>query len=138
MRNAVALDSGPLFAFFNRRQKEHERVVRFFSSPPGPLLTTWPVFTEVTYLLRPMLDAQRGFITWTIDALDIDEESGRDRARIVEIMEKYEGLPADFADASLLAMCERRGIERVATFDSDFSVYRTASRKRLKNVFASQ
>jgi uncharacterized protein len=51
-------------------------------------------------------------------------------------MEKYEDLPADFADASLLALSERSGIELIATFDSDFDIYRTRTRKRLKNVFS--
>ena len=51
-------------------------------------------------------------------------------------MEKYEDLPADFADASLLALCERRGIETIASFDKDFDVYRTKGRKRLRNVLA--
>jgi len=50
-------------------------------------------------------------------------------------LKKYDDLPADFADASLVAMCERRGIAEVATLDSDFDVYRTADRKHLRNVF---
>ena len=65
----------------------------------------------------------------------IDRETAPDLPRIIEIMKKYSDLPADFADASLLAMCERRGIREVATLDKDFDVYRTADRKRLRNVF---
>ena len=41
------------------------------------------------------------------------------------------------ADASLVAMCERRSIASVATLDQHFDVYRTADRKRLRNVFSS-
>ena len=55
--------------------------------------------------------------------------------RIIEIMGKYADLPADFADASLLALCERAGIDRIATLDRDFAVYRLRNRKRLVNVF---
>ena len=135
MKNAVALDSGPLFALFNARQRRHRDSVNLFRNPPGPFLTTWPVLTEVTYLLRAERSAQRAFLIWTACTLDIDTETTQDLPRIVEIMEKYDDLPADFADASLLALCERRGIERVASFDQDFAVYRTKSRKRLKNVF---
>jgi hypothetical protein len=32
-------------------------------------------------------------------------------------------------------MWERRGIPEVATLNTDFDVYRTADRKRLRNVF---
>jgi predicted nucleic acid-binding protein len=47
-------------------------------------------------------------------------------------------LPADFADASLVALCERRGIEHIATFDKDFLVYRMADNKSLTNVIATR
>ena len=135
MRNGVAVDSGPLLALFNARQKRHADVVRLFERPLGPLITNWPVVTEVAYLMNTEPMAQRAFLAWTIEAIEIDEETSKETSRIVEILEKYEDLPADFADASLLALCERRGIERIATFDRDFGVYRTRARKRLKNVF---
>ena len=53
-------------------------------------------------------------------------------------MRKYADLPADLADASLVAMCERRGIAAVATLDQHFDVYRTVDRRRLRNVFFSR
>ena len=58
-----------------------------------------------------------------------------DIPRIIVIMKKYDDLPADLADASLLAVCERRNIREVATLDREFDIYRTADRKRLRNVF---
>ena len=66
----------------------------------------------------------------------IDERASSDVPRILEIMEKYEDLPADLTDAALLAMCERRQIREIATFDSDFAVYRTKTRATLVNVLA--
>ena len=135
MRNAVALDSGPLVALFNTRQRRHEETKKFVSEQTGLLVTTYAVVTEVVYLLTFSARAQRSFLTWTFDTLAVDVSLNEDLPRIVEIMEKYEDLPADFADASLLALCERRGIEHIATFDKDFDIYRTIGRKRLKNVF---
>ena len=135
MRNAVALDSGPLVALFNTKQRRHEETKQFMSEQTGLLVTTYAVVTEVVYLLTFSPRAQRSFLTWTFDTLAVDVSLNEDLPRIVEIMEKYEDLPADFADASLLALCERRGIEHIATFDKDFDIYRTIGRKRLKNVF---
>lgn len=135
MRNAVALDSGPLVALFNTKQRRHEETKQFMSEQTGLLVTTYAVITEVVYLLTFSARAQRSFLTWTFDTLAVDVGLNEDLPRIVEIMEKYEDLPADFADASLLALCERRGIEHIATFDKDFDIYRTIGRKRLKNVF---
>ena len=134
MRNAVCIDSGPLVALYRTKQTRHEEAKQFVTAQSGPLVTTYPVITEVVYLLTFSARAQRSFLSWAHTTLTIDADTTTDLPRIVEIMEKYEDLPADFADASLLAMCERRGIEQIASFDKDFDVYRTKTRKRLKNV----
>ncbi|MEQ1717039.1 MAG: PIN domain-containing protein [Hyphomicrobium sp.] len=68
-------------------------------------------------------------------ALVIDHETSGDLPRIVEIMSKYADLPADFADASLISMCERRNIAHIATFDKDFDVYVLGNGRTLQNVF---
>lgn len=83
------------------------------------------------------MQVQTSFLVWSQEALDIDGDTAGDIQRIVEIMRQYADLPADFADASLVAPCERRGFERVATLDKHFDVYRTSARKRLRNVFRS-
>lgn len=93
------------------------------------------VIAEVVALLP--LRFQVGFLAWVPDGLEIDQQTAGDLRRIVAIMEKYADLPADFADASLLVMCERRNIASVATLDRHFDVYRTSGRKRLRNVFFS-
>jgi predicted nucleic acid-binding protein len=63
------------------------------------------------------------------------ERAARDLARIRDIIAKYADLPADFADASLVALAERRGLFAVTSVDSDFTVYRGATRRRFRNVF---
>ena len=102
------------------------------------MITNLPVIGEVLFLLGFSVDAQTDFLAWTRDALDVDGETASDFPRIIEIMKKYADLPADFADASLVALCERRGIDAVATLDKHFSVYRTSARKQLKNVFVAR
>ena len=44
----------------------------------------------------------------------------------------------DFADASLVAVCERLGIREVATLDSDFHGYRLDGKNAFVNVFPFQ
>ena len=46
------LDTGPLVALLNRREKLHSRVKAVLPSLPTPLLTVEPVLTEAMYLLR--------------------------------------------------------------------------------------
>ena len=40
------------------------------------------------------------------------------------LMEKYQDVPMDLADASLVAAAERLKLNRIFTIDSDFYVYR--------------
>jgi predicted nucleic acid-binding protein len=42
-----------------------------------------------------------------------------------QLLKKYSDLPMDFADAALVAVCERRKIRRIFTVDRrDFLIYR--------------
>jgi len=41
----------------------------------------------------------------------------------------------DFADASLVVLCERMKIREIASVDSDLGIYRTREKKVFKNVF---
>lgn len=104
----------------------------------GQIITNLPVISEVMFLLGFSVDAQTDFLAWARNALDVDGETASDFPRIIEIMKKYADLPADLADASLVALCERRGIETVATLDKHFDLYRTSARKRLTNAFVAR
>lgn len=99
------------------------------------LVTTTPVIAETMALLSFSLQTQLEFLEWCAIDLTIDAELQGDLDRIAAIMRKYADLPADFADASLVALAERRGILTVATIDRDFSIYRTKDKKRFRNVF---
>lgn len=49
--------------------------------------------------------------------------------RILALMEKYQDLPMDFADACLVTMSEEEKDSLVVTLDKDFSVYRRHGRQ---------
>jgi predicted nucleic acid-binding protein len=130
---SIAVDAGPLVALFKGGDNLHSDAVAFMESVKDPLITNVAVISEVVALLSARF--QVDFLAWAQKALQIDAQIVDDLPRIVEIMRKYADLPADFADASLVAMCERRSIVSVATLDRHFDVYRTLDRKRLRNVF---
>jgi predicted nucleic acid-binding protein len=46
-----------------------------------------------------------------------------------ELMEKYQNVPMDLADASLVAIAEVTGVREVFTLDGDFYVYRINDRE---------
>jgi uncharacterized protein len=130
---SIAVDAGPLIALFDGSDHHHAAAVEFVAELADPLITNLVVASEVMALLPTRFQLQ--FLEWALGALEIDQQTAGDLPRIVAIMRKYADLPADFADAALVAMCERRGIAAVATLDQHFDVYRTVERRRLRNVF---
>jgi len=99
------------------------------------LFTNLPVLTEATFLLRFSVAAQRDLLWWAHKSLDIDQDTPADLPRIIALLDKYRDMPADFADASLVALAERLNVSRVASVDRDFAIYRLPGKRRLENVF---
>ena len=66
--------------------------------------------------------------------LNVIELGRNDAPRISQLVQQYSDLPMDFADAALVAACEREGITTVFTFDRDFSIYRPAHTNRFEIV----
>ncbi len=134
MQNIV-VDSGPLVALFDRSDKYHKQAVQFVKELEGRLVTNIAVITEVVYLLDFSQLAQSDFLYWIDKVASIDCLTDKDLPRIIEVMQKYGDLPADFADASLVALCERLSTTNIASIDKDFVVYRTADKKAFTNLF---
>jgi predicted nucleic acid-binding protein len=132
---SIVVDSGPLIALFDGSDRFHKQAVAFVRSIRGPLITNLPVITEVVYMLDFSAQAQRDFLFWAEQALTIDTETPSDLPRIRALLEKYSDLPADFADASLVALCERLRLHEVASVDADFTIYRTRDRRTFTNRF---
>jgi predicted nucleic acid-binding protein len=132
---SIVVDSGPLIALFDGSDQYHESAVRFLERNRWLLITNLPVITEVVYVLDFSGEAQRDFLSWVQPALTIDSHTADDLPRIRAILEKYADLPADFADASLVALCDRIKVWDVASVDSDFTVYRGRDKRRFNNRF---
>ncbi|MGJ4754769.1 type II toxin-antitoxin system VapC family toxin [Leptospira kmetyi] len=135
MQNVALIDSGPIVALFNSNDKFHKYTYKFIKSYKGSLFSSWSVVTEVVYLLSFSIEAQSDFLEWiergSIQILDISVE---DLRYIKNRMKKYSDLPMDLADASLMCIAEREGIERIISIDSDFSIYKTLKGKFLQNL----
>jgi uncharacterized protein len=131
---SVLLDAGPIIALFDRSDRHHRRAVGFIERLNRELHTTIPIIAEVLANLDFSTNAQIVALSWVRQTAEI-HASTDDLARITEIMDKYRDMPADFGDASLVALAERIGTLEVATIDSDFDIYRTKEKRRFTNVF---
>ena len=55
--------------------------------------------------------------------------------RIIDPTKKYEDVPIDLADATLVVGAEYLGIRDIISIDSDFYVYQTTDREHINNIF---
>jgi predicted nucleic acid-binding protein len=128
----VLVDTGPLVALFDPSDRSHERCERALARlERSRLLTSLAVLTEATYLLGFSSAAQGALMAFiSAGAIDVAEFGRDDVTRAAALMAKYQDLPMDFADATLVVLAERLSIGRVFTLDQrDFGVYRVGRKK---------
>lgn len=90
-------------------------------------MTTWPCFTEATYLAYGAGGWAMQQRLWQMvreGNLRFHLAGPEEAARMEELMERYRDVPMDLADASLVAAAEVLAVSRIFTTDSDFYVYR--------------
>lgn len=124
----ILVDTGPLIALIDKGQGEaHVKCVQTYKTLTGSLLTTWPCFTEAMYFLSELRGWSAQAILWEFinrKALYIHVNNEAECQRMKVLMEKYQDIHKDLADASLVAVAESQKIKRIFTLDSDFYVYR--------------
>ncbi len=136
MGKVTLVDAGPLVALLLRSESRHKECVQTLDALEGTLATVWPAITEASHLLRADSRARDALLEWveldSVRALPILES---DVMRVRELLRKYEDLPMDLADACLVRLAEREGIDTVFTLDRrDFEVYRPRGIGRFKIV----
>ena len=129
------IDAGPIIALFDSSDQHHNRVLSFIKDYRGRLTTTWPVLTEVCYMLDFSRKTQLDFLDWIMaGGLDIYNIQKWQIGGIREWFERYSNLPADLADCTLMEVAESENIESIITLDRDFSVYKLNNGKYLNNL----
>lgn len=122
----VLVDTGPIVAIFSRRDQYHRICVEALRDMPGPLFTCWPVITEAAWLLRRSSAAVqqllRSMDTGFLELLPLTSD---DTTPIASILKKYDDVGLQLADAALVHLATRDGMETVFTLDRrHFSLYR--------------
>jgi uncharacterized protein len=130
------IDAGPLIALFDKDDKYHGPIKDFLKNYQGRLYTSWPVITEVLYMLDFNVNVQMDFLKWLRkDALEVVPISKNNLTRIIELSEKYSDVPMDLADATLIVISESEHIKEIISIDSDFYIYRNIRNEYVRNIF---
>ncbi len=130
----IAIDTGPLVALFDKNDDKHHLCLNIFKKIDEALITTWPVLTEVFYLLNFSSNAQDDFWEFlergAVSIYAIDKDLMK---KCRHLMKKYDDLPMDLADATLVAMAETENISTMFTLDHrDFRIYKTRLSKHFR------
>lgn len=130
----VLVDTGPIVAILSRRDQYHKVCVEALREMPGPLFTCWPVITEAAWLLRRDSNAAEKLLR-SIDAglFELLPMASGDAKAIASIMKKYGDIRIQLADAALVHLAARDGLDTIFTLDQrDFSVYRLPKGKAFR------
>jgi predicted nucleic acid-binding protein len=122
----VLADTGPIVAILSRRDQHHKICLDALRDMPGPLFTCWPVITEAAWLLRRNANAiQQLLNSIEVGLFEILALTTEDAKPIAAVMKKYRNIRIRLADAALVHLAARDGVDTVFTLDRrDFSVYR--------------
>jgi predicted nucleic acid-binding protein len=132
----ILVDAGPLVALVDASDEHHARCVGALRELREPMGTVWPAVTEALYLLLDVPEGQDAVLEMlgrgAVHLVPLVQE---DVPRIQELMARYRDQPMDLADAALVRVAEREGLDRVFTVDRrDFEVYRIGRRKTFQIV----
>jgi uncharacterized protein len=132
----ILVDAGPLVALVDGSDEHHARCVAALRELREPMGTVWPAVTEALYLLLDVPEGQDAVLEMlrrgVVRLVPLGQE---DVSRLQELMGKYRDQPMDLADAALVRIAERDGLDRVFTVDRrDFEVYRIGKGRTFRIV----
>lgn len=132
----ILADTSGLLSLYNRREPTHPSVAEAVAQEQGPFVVSPYVVAELDYLVSTRLgaDAEQRVLAELASAAYVLASVDRDDLRAcIELISRYAGIGV--ADASMLVLADRLGIDRVLTLDRrHFEVARTPSGRALALV----
>jgi predicted nucleic acid-binding protein len=117
---SLLLDTGIVYAYYDRGDRWHERARTLIAGESLGLILPAPVIPEVDHLLGQRLGAQsrQTFYTGIVDGhylvADVPTDAYR---RIADLNRQYADLDLGFVDAAILVLAGTLGLSRIATTD---------------------
>lgn len=117
---AIVLDTGVVYAFYDRRDDWHRKSVALLKKERGQLIVPSPVIPEIDHLLGARLGSRaqrtfyRGLATGSYFVADLPREGYQ---RVLELNDEFADLRLGFVDAAVVAVSEKLDVRRIATTD---------------------
>ncbi len=135
--NRIIIDTGPLVAFLDKSDQYNYWTGELFSELKPPFLTCEAVLTETMFLMQRG-GISSGYLFKMIQrgSLLVQPIAANKNVltTIGTFLDKYQNLPASFADACLVWMYENNPNGSILTLDHDFTIYRTSNDDVVKTI----
>ncbi len=132
------LDTGPLVALLNRRDRYHDWARDQWSRISPPLMTCEAVLAEACFLVQPLAGGQGAVLDLVRHGvLDLSFHLAAETEAVSQLLNKYRDVPMSLADGCLVRMAELDADAVVLTLDSDFAFYRKNSRQVIPSMAPS-
>ena len=135
MRKDVILDTGPLVAFLNRRDRYHRWAKDRWAEIAPPMFTCEAVLAEACFLVQPFAGGTAAILEMVRrNVLDLSFRLAEETASVSRLLKKYRDRPMSLADGCLVRMAEQHPESVVFTLAGDFRIYRKHRRQRIPTL----
>lgn len=125
MLKQVIADTSIIVALLDRREPLHTQVAQKLADIVPPLLTCEAVISEAWFLLHRASRGQEGLLLLLRRGqLEVRFDLSIELLPVLNLIERYQSVPASLADAELIRMAELYPNSSIFTLDSDFQIYR--------------
>ena len=117
---ALLLDTGIVYAYYDRSDRWHRAAAELLTSEPAGLLLPAPVIPEVDHLLGARLggEARRLFYRGLVEASYLMVDVPQERLADVEAIDlRFADLDLGYVDSAIVVLATMLGVPRVATAD---------------------
>ena len=135
MKSNIILDTGPLVALLNRRDRYHRWAREQWAQLAPPLFTCEAVLAEASFLVQSLTGGQAAVLDLVgRGVLDLSFHLSEETVAISRLLKKYRDVPMSLADGCIVRLAERNARGVVFTLDSDFTVYRKNGRQLIPTL----
>ncbi len=132
----AVVDTGPLYAAVDEDDADHERCRAALEDAQYRLVIPALIVAEATYLIGTRLgpEVEARFLK-SLAVMDVEAPTPEDWPRIADLVEQYADFPLGGADASVVALAERLGVDTIVTLDDrHFRAVRPTHRRAFRLV----
>src|SRR5262245_38563518 len=135
MKGRIVVDTGPLVALLNRREREHGWAVEQFKLIRPPAITCEAVISEAGFLLGRMHRGVELLLALLArGVIEIRFSLSQELPAVTQLLARYRTAPMSLADACLVRMSEQHTGSTVLTLDHHFRLYRKHGRLVIPTV----